>query len=81
MRSEKFTKIKILIFPTYFIGYVMGVFYMPVLKKVKVEFEDLSEEELKEIRKRLIEMINGEAEVVAEIVRDDANKKKIIIHR
>ena len=59
----------------------MGVFYMPVLKKVKVEFEDLNEEELKEIRKRLIEMINGEAEVVAEIVRDDANKKKIIIHR
>jgi len=59
----------------------MGVFYMPVLKKVKVEFEDLNEEELKEIRKRLIEMINGEAEVVAEIVRDDANKKKIIIHQ
>jgi len=50
-----------------------------LLKKVKLE--ELSKEDIERIKKLLREMMDGEAEVVAEVIKDEKGKKKIILHR
>ena len=53
---------------------------MSVSKKIEIEFEEISEDELEELKKKLEEAMNGETETVAEIINDNKDKK-IIIHR
>jgi len=63
----------------FFLSISLGV-TMSVSKKIEIEFEEISEDELEELKKKLEEAMNGETETVAEIINDNKDKK-IIIHR